>query len=479
MHLPLPPRAALPRLVALPGARGVALLLAWLAAGHLALAQEPALPTPEPAPVAGAASSVEAAPEDVEAVEAAPDEVEEIEAAPDDVEAVEAAPDDVEEIEAAPPAKRPAARRRRTAGERWVRAKVPDELEGKVLFGLEWWQWLAFPMLGLVSAGSGRLLGGFTRIVLDRLVRATTPRWDDELLEHSRGPLYLAWAFGVALVLLTFLYLRAPAHLFLTEGLRVGLLVSLVWVALRAMDIGGVAASQSALAQGRAGAVSVVPLVVRASKIALVAVGVVVVLSSLGYPVTSLLAGLGIGGLALALAAQKTAENVFGSVSLGIDQPLRVGDLVRIEDFTGVVEAIGLRSTRIRTQDRTIVTLPNGRLADMRIENYTVRDRMRLSCVLGLEYGTTPDQVRGVLAALEATLMAHPKIWPEVVAVRFSGLGAHSLDISVSAWFLVSDPDAMLVIRQEMLLAFLDVLTGAGVRLAFPTQTLHLVRDPG
>lgn len=360
-----------------------------------------------------------------------------------------------------------------------MRAQVPDDLERRGPFGLELWQWLALPLLGVVSAGVGRVLGGLTRTVLGRVARATSPHWDDELVARGGGPLHLAWTIGTAWVLLGFLYLRAPTAAFVTEGLKAGLLVAIVWVALRAIDIGGAASTRGALAEGRAGAVSVVPLIVRSSKIALVAIGIVAVLSSLGYPVTSLLAGLGIGGLALALAAQKTAENMFGSVSIGVDQPLRVGDLVKIEDFIGVVEAIGLRSTRIRTADRTIVTLPNGRLADMRIENYTVRDRMRLHCVLGLEYGTTSDQIKAVLAGLEEALRAHPRIWTEAVQVRLSGLGAHSIDITVSAWFVVSDPDALGIIRQEMLLQFLDVIAAAGARLAFPTQTLHVVRDPG
>jgi MscS family membrane protein len=461
----LPPRVPAPLRVA----RLVVLLAVSFTAGA-ALAQ-----APEVAPPIEDSGPEELAPAEVPAD--APPEVAPVTAAASaPAVATPAATPGATEAPAAP---RPKARRKRTPGEKWVRAKVPDELERKGFFGLEWWQWLALPLLGLVSAGAGRVLGGVTRASLDRVVRATTPTWDDELLAHSRGPLYSLCAVGVAWSLLGFLYLPAAGQAFAVQGLRVGLLLALVWVALRAMDIGGVAASQAALAQGRAGAVSVVPLVVRTSKIALVALGVVAVLSSLGYPVTSLLAGLGIGGLALALAAQKTAENMFGSVSIGVDQPLRVGDLVKIEDFTGVVEAIGLRSTRIRTPDRTIVTLPNGRLADMRIENYTVRDRMRLHTVLGLDRATTPDQIRAVLAALEATLRAHPKVWAEVVPVRFSGLGPSSIDITVSAWFLVSDPDVMLIIRQEMLLAFLDVLSAAGVRLAFPTQTLHLVNDQG
>jgi MscS family membrane protein len=377
----------------------------------------------------------------------------------------------------AEPVKAKSTRRRRTATERWIRQQVPDDLERPGPFDVEWWQWLAFPLVGLVSAGFGRVTGGVARSALDRLVRATTPTWDDELLTQSRGPLYLLCGLGVAGVLVSLLYLRAPAQALTSQTLQIGLLVAIVWVALRAIDIAGVSAGRAALAQGNVGTVSVLPLVVRSSKIALVVLGLVTVLSALGYPVTSLLAGLGIGGLALALAAQKTAENVFGSVSLGVDQPLRVGDLVKVEDLVGNVEAIGLRSTRIRTADRTLVTLPNGRLADMRIENFTVRDRMRVHCVLGLEFGTSPETIRAVLAGIEGVLLAHPKIWSELVQVRFTTIGATSLDISVSAWFLVNDPDQLLVVRQELMFAFLEQVEACGARFAFPTQTVHLVRE--
>jgi MscS family membrane protein len=194
--------------------------------------------------------------------------------------------------------------------------------------------------------------------------------------------------------------------------------------------------------------------------------------------VAGLLAGLGLGGLAFALAAQKTVENLFGSLSLAIDAPFRVGDFVKIEDFVGTVEAIGLRSTNIRTLDRTLVSIPNGRLAEMRVESYSVRDRLRLACTVGLVYGTSASQMRQVLEGLEAVLRAHPLIWPEAVIVRFKELGASSLDIEIMAWFRTSDWSKFQLIRQEVLLQFLQIVEGAGTGFAFPTRTVHVVREP-
>jgi MscS family membrane protein len=228
-------------------------------------------------------------------------------------------------------------------------------------------------------------------------------------------------------------------------------------------------------AKDRAGTRSLFSIVARVAKFAVLALAVVALLSELGYPVASLVAGLGIGGVAVALGAQKTFENLFGTFSIGADQPFREGDFVRIEDFVGTIEAIGLRSTRIRTLDRTIITLPNGKLSDMRVETFAARDRLRLACNIGLVYGTTPAQMRAVLNALENALRAHPKIWSEVVVVRFKEFGDSSLNIEVMAWFTTADWGEFMGIREEMLLSFMEIVEREGSSFAFPTRTVHVV----
>jgi MscS family membrane protein len=207
--------------------------------------------------------------------------------------------------------------------------------------------------------------------------------------------------------------------------------------------------------------------------------GVVATLAAFGYPVATVLAGLGIGGLALAFGAQKTIENLFGSVSLAADQPFRVGDFVKVDDFVGTVEDIGLRSTRIRTLDRTLISIPNGKLADQRLESFAARDRMRLATTIGVAYGTSHGQMLEVLAGLERVLREHPKIWPDAVIVRFKEFAASSLDIEIMAWFQVPTWADFQACRQEVLLGFMKVVEGAGTAFAFPTRTVHLVHQPG
>jgi MscS family membrane protein len=205
--------------------------------------------------------------------------------------------------------------------------------------------------------------------------------------------------------------------------------------------------------------------------------GVLALLAALGYPVTTLLAGLGIGGLAFAFGAQKTVENLFGSIAIAADQPFRVGDFVRVGDFTGTVEDIGLRSTRFRTPDRTLISIPNGALADQRLESLAERDRMRLATVVGLEYRTTRPQMEQVLAGFRHVLESHPLIWRDTIVVTFSQLGPNSLDIDIAAWFRTEDPLVFNRCRQEVLLDFMRVVEEAGTAFAFPTRTVHLVRE--
>jgi MscS family membrane protein len=161
-------------------------------------------------------------------------------------------------------------------------------------------------------------------------------------------------------------------------------------------------------------------------------------------------------------------------MALAVDQPFRVGDAVRVGDFQGTVEDIGLRSTRFRTPDRSVITIPNGTLADQRLESLTERDRMRLAATVGLDYGTTRAQMRQVLEGFERVLRSHPKIWPDTVVVAFNQLGASSLDVEIQAWFKVPAEDFNRC-RQEVLLEFMRIVEEAGTSFALPARTVHLV----
>ncbi len=231
--------------------------------------------------------------------------------------------------------------------------------------------------------------------------------------------------------------------------------------------------------RGHLSGVSAVLFLRRLAKIAIIVFGAIAVLGAFGVDVTTGLAALGIGGIALALGAQKTVENFVGSVTLIADQPIRVGDFCKAGDTIGTVEEIGMRSTRIRTLDRTVVTIPNGEFSSIKIENYAHRDRFRLAPVFGLRYETSPDQMRYLLVELRAILYAHPKVDPEPARVRFAEFGAASLNVEVFAYILAKDFNEFVEVREDLLLRMMDVVEASGTGFAFPSQTLYLARDKG
>ncbi len=194
---------------------------------------------------------------------------------------------------------------------------------------------------------------------------------------------------------------------------------------------------------------------------------------SFGYDITAILAGLGIGGLAVAFAAQKTLENVFGGLTLLSDQSIRVGDTCQVGDALGTVEDIGLRATRFRTVQRSTLYIPNGQLATMNIENLGQRDRILFRHTVGVKYGISPNQMRALLDDLRKLLADDERVAQDAQRVRFLKYGAYSLDIDVFAQILTNDFVLFLEIQEDLLLKIMDVVSRHETDFAFPTQTLH------
>jgi len=350
---------------------------------------------------------------------------------------------------------------------------TPSPSLSERLRGSMTWGALEVAIWAVASIAVGVALSWLTRRVLRRLAMKAHA-FDDQFVARLRGPLAVGFALAGAHVGLSALDLAPSAEATARRVLQACFVAALFWVLLRSIDVADHLISSSPWATKRLASKSFIGLAARALKIGVVIVQVVALLSLAGYPVGSLIAGLGIGGLALALGAQKTLEHVFGAFALAVDQPFREGDFVKIDDVQGTVESVGLRSTRIRTQDRTLVAIPNGKLAEMRTETYAARDRMRLACTLSLTYATTREQMTRVLAGLEETLRAQPKLWRDGMSVRFSALAASSLDVAVEAWFDTRDWPEFQAIRQEVLLGFMQVVEGAGAALAYPTRTVNV-----
>ena len=203
------------------------------------------------------------------------------------------------------------------------------------------------------------------------------------------------------------------------------------------------------------------------------------VLHSFGVNVITVLAGLGVGGIAVALAAQKTLENFIGGITVYADQPVRVGEFCRFGGTVGTVEEVGLRSTRVRTLDRTVVTIPNSEFSNLPIENFARRDRIWYHPTIRLRYETTPDQIRYVLVEVHRMLYAHPKVDSASARIRFVGFGNSSLDLEVFSYVTVTDYGEYLEVAEDLNLRIMDIVAAAGASLALPAQTTYLDEGRG
>lgn len=199
----------------------------------------------------------------------------------------------------------------------------------------------------------------------------------------------------------------------------------------------------------------------------------------LGIPLLPLVASLGVGGLAVALAARPTLENMIGGIILFVDRPVRVGDFCSFGDHTGTVERIGVRSIEIRARDRTVITVPNATFADMEIINWARCDMMQILTTIGLRYETRLEQLRYVLARLREMCLAHPRIDNDTLRVRFEGYGASSQDIELRVYALTRDWSEFFAIREDIMLRVGEIVEEAGTSFAFPSRTLYLGRDGG
>jgi len=202
--------------------------------------------------------------------------------------------------------------------------------------------------------------------------------------------------------------------------------------------------------------------------------GLMFTLYHFGINPAAALTGLGVGGIAVALAAQKTLENVIAGISMIADQVVHVGDALKVGDIVGTVEEVGLRSTRIRTTDRTLVCVPNGQIANMSLENFSARDRFWFHPMVGLRYETTSLQMRSVTAELHKLLITHPSLDSSSVRVRFLRLGPSSLDVEIFAYLFARDWNHFLEIQENLLLRVMEIIQQAGAEIAFPSQTTYL-----
>jgi len=361
---------------------------------------------------------------------------------------------------------------------RQVESKLPPVLVKHQIAGMPFWQWLALLLALPVAAGIGWLL----LVLLEIPMRWWARRRGHVDIANWRSVSAPAWLLTGTLVHQFFVrYLGIallPRHYYFQFS-SIALIVSATWIVWRGVRWSLRRVRNRALAHGHAGTGSLMLLGERILKAIIFAVGVLAVLGDLGFNMSTALAGLGIGGLAIGFGAQQTIANLFGGVSVLGDEVFRVGDVCRFGDRTGVVEDIGLRSTRIRTDERTLVAIPNGTVAAINLENLSRRDKILFQTKLGLRPESKADHVRFVLAEIRRLLYSHAKVETNSVRVRLTDIAGSSLSVEVFAYILTRDFNEFAAVREDLLLRMMDVLEDSGGGLALPSQTLYLSRDGG
>lgn len=361
---------------------------------------------------------------------------------------------------------------------RQVETRLPQVLVKHQLAGMPIWQWLALVLALPLAAAVGWLVVALLEVPLRWWAR----RRNQIDATNWRSVSAPAWLLAGTLIHQAFArYLGMPLldrHYYF-QVTSIALIVGTTWISWRVVRWLMQRVRNRALARGHVGTGSLMLLGERLVKAIIFLVGVFAVLTSLGFNMTTALAGLGIGGLAIGFGAQQTIANLFGGVSVLGDEVIRVGDVCRFGDRTGTVEDIGLRSTRVRTEERTLLAIPNGTVASINVENLTRRDKILFKTTLGLRPETKADHLRFVLAEVRRLLYSHPKVETSSVRVRLTDIAGTSHTAEVLCYILTRDYNEYAAVREDLLLRMMDIVEESGTGLAVPSQTLFLSRDSG
>jgi MscS family membrane protein len=359
-----------------------------------------------------------------------------------------------------------------------VENKLPQSLVRNVFLGMPLWQWLA-----LFAAVPIALAIGWALVLLLAIPRRLWLkfRYRPNLHSYSRvsRPLLVSFSALAHRIIAAYLGLPLLPRLYYYRTICVLIAIGFFWFLLRVTSLTMQRLRVHAISGGRIGTGTLMVLAERLLTAFFVVAAALAVLAILGFNLTTVLAGLGIGGIAIAFAAQKTLENLFGGISVLADEVIRVGDYCRFADRTGTVEDISLRSTRVRTDARTELSIPNGALATMNIENFTRRDKILFNPVLAIRYETSADQLRYLLAEVRRMLYGHPKVEAGRSAIRFANFDNSALRLEISSYVLTRDSDEFNAIREDLLLRIMDIVENSGSSFAFPSQTLYMSRDSG
>ena len=359
-----------------------------------------------------------------------------------------------------------------------VETKLPQSLVRNVFLGMALWQWLALIVAIPVAAAIGWGVVLFLAIPR-RLYLKYRNRPNLHSYSRVSKPLLLFFGAIAHRIITSYLGLPLLPRFYYFRTITVLISIGFFWFLIRISTITMQRLRRHAISVGRTGTGTLMLLGERIMVALIFILAALAILAILGFNLTTLLAGLGIGGIAIAFAAQKTLENLFGGISVLADEVIRVGDSCRFGDRVGTVEDISLRSTRIRTVERTQLSIPNGTLATMNVENLSRRDKILFNPSLGIRSESSPDQLRYLLAEIRRLLYEHPKVESQSARIRLASCDPSAYTLEVFSYVLTSDFAEFTAIREDLLLRIIDIVRQSGTNFAFPSQTLYLGRDQG
>lgn len=346
-----------------------------------------------------------------------------------------------------------------------------------ILWGVPAWRLAIAAIIIFLGFLSRKLIVGLFKRTLTSLAEGTKAQWDDDLVRMLPTPLSVAiqlvlWYFALGFLELPEEPLDIRAIAF--QGIQIAVSATVAWTLFRLVDVLTLAMERfSAKTESKLDD-QIVPLVRKTIKVVIAVTVFVMVVQNLGYSVTSLLASLGVGGLALALAAKDTVANLFGSVVIFTDRPFQVGDAVEFDGIAGDVEEVGFRTTRIRRFDKSLVTVPNATFSTTPITNFSARPKRRVDITVGVTYETKPDQLRKLVEELRQLVREHDGIDRGFQFVRFTELGASSLNIRIYCFTQSTHWVTHLSVQEALLFRIMEIVQEHGLEMAFPTQTVYL-----
>ena len=345
--------------------------------------------------------------------------------------------------------------------------------------GILAWQLVAAFLAILVGLIIKRIALRFLQTRIEKFVQQTEAEWDDQLFEAIIKPIntfVMIGAVHLAAFLLIFNLERFPTELIGSYTIFLGF--TIIWLIYRLVDVAAHYLDELMAKADEGLRGQFTPLIRRALRIVVVIIGTLTVLATIGVNITGLVALGGVLGLAFSMGSQDSVANLVGTINILTDRPYKVGDWITVgSSIDGDVEEIGFRSTKIRMFDKTLMTVPNGKLAGETIKNWSRMPKRRIKMTLGLTYDTTPNQMREALKAIETILTEDEGVDQDYKLVQFTDFGPSSLDVFLYYFSTSTVWKEYLETRERVNLKIMDKLTEMGLEFAFPTQTLHLKGD--